>query len=193
MLPVALYGRISTPKQNVESQMVALRQHCEELGWEIGGEFSDCVNGSCRLRPGLKALFREMDQGSFSAVLVFKLDRLARGDSYLVELVRRIVRSGSTLVSVTEGIHSKEWEEVEAIARELGQVAESEGRSIRQRIQSGLERAKLEGKTLGRPSGAPIKEEGAILEALASGKSVRETSGLCGVAPGTVMKVKKRL
>lgn len=132
--------------------MVALREYCKSRGWVIGGEFSDCVNASCRLRPGLKALFRQLDEGgSFSAVMVFKLDRLARGEAYLLEIVRRILRSGTTLISVSEDIHTTELLEGEELARRLGRLGEIESQQLKARIQSGLNRARAEGKVLGRP------------------------------------------
>ena len=70
----------------------------------------------------------------------------------------------------------------------LGIFAEFERSIIQERVRAGLQRAKREGKRLGRP---PIADKLAerIRAALAGGMSVRKTAAKFDVNPSTVQRV----
>ena len=70
----------------------------------------------------------------------------------------------------------------------LGVFAEFERSIIQERVRAGLQRAKREGKRLGRP---PIADKLAerIRAALAGGMSVRKTAAKFDVNPSTVQRV----
>jgi DNA invertase Pin-like site-specific DNA recombinase len=75
----------------------------------------------------------------------------------------------------------------------LGVFAEFERAMIRERVKSGLERARAHGKTLGRP---PIKaeKEAAIRADLRLGKAgIMKLAASHGVGVGTVQRIKARL
>ena len=70
----------------------------------------------------------------------------------------------------------------------MGVFAEFEHSIIQERVRAGLQRAKREGKRLGRP---PIADKLAerIRAALAGGMSVRKTAAKFAVNPSTVQRV----
>ena len=70
----------------------------------------------------------------------------------------------------------------------MGVFAEFERSIIQERVRAGLQRAKREGKRLGRP---PIADKLAerIRAALAGGMSVRKTAAKFDVNPSTVQRV----
>src|SRR5262245_45840164 len=70
----------------------------------------------------------------------------------------------------------------------LGVFAEFERSIIQERVRAGLQRAKREGKRLGRP---PIADKLAerIRMALADGMSVRKTAAKFDVNPSTVQRI----
>ena len=75
-----------------------------------------------------------------------------------------------------------------AMFQMLGVFAEFEHSIIQERVRAGLQRAKREGKRLGRP---PVAEKVAerIRAALAGGMSVRKTAAKFEVNPSTVQRI----
>ena len=75
----------------------------------------------------------------------------------------------------------------------MGVFAEFERAMIRERVKSGLERAKAQGRILGRP---PIdrRKEAAILDDLREGKAgIIKLAAAHGVGVGTVQRIKASL
>jgi DNA invertase Pin-like site-specific DNA recombinase len=76
---------------------------------------------------------------------------------------------------------------------QMGVFAEFERAMIRERVKSGLERAKAQGKILGRPPIDPRKEA-AILDDLREGKAgIIKLAAAHGVGVGTVQRIKASL
>ena len=87
--------------------------------------------------------------------------------------------------------HGARWRRCEPLAarsQPLGVFAEFEHSIIQERVRAGLQRAKREGKRLGRP---PIADKLAerIRAALADGMSVRKTAAKFDVNPSTVQRI----
>jgi DNA invertase Pin-like site-specific DNA recombinase len=83
----ALYLRVSTDRQTVENQRLALQAVCEQRGWQVVQEYPDSgISGAKdrRLRPGLDALLKGATRGRIDVVLAWALDRLGRS---LVDLL----------------------------------------------------------------------------------------------------------
>jgi DNA invertase Pin-like site-specific DNA recombinase len=88
----ALYLRVSTDGQTVESQRLALRAVCEQRSWQVVQEYADAgISGAKgrRQRPGLDALLKDAARGRLDVVLAWALD----GRS-LVDLLEGRVGSG---------------------------------------------------------------------------------------------------
>jgi DNA invertase Pin-like site-specific DNA recombinase len=75
-----------------------------------------------------------------------------------------------------------------ALFQMLGVFAEFERALIRERVLSGLERARAQGKILGRPR-IPGAKIDAVRAARAEGKSIRAIAKAVGVGVGTVQRV----
>ena len=78
---VALYARVSTSDrdQDPETQLMALRDYCTAMDWQVTEEYVDRV--SARDLAHRTAWTRLLDDGArrrFKAVVVFKLDRAFR-------------------------------------------------------------------------------------------------------------------
>jgi DNA invertase Pin-like site-specific DNA recombinase len=79
MKRAALYVRVSTPDQHVESQLYDLRELAAQRGFEVVHEYEDRgVCGKKARRPGLDALMADARRKKFSVVLVAAFDRIAR-------------------------------------------------------------------------------------------------------------------
>src|SRR5436190_9461 len=83
--PVALYARVSTADQTPDNQLLALRAYAEARGW-APTEYVDVASGARDRRPRLDALVAAARSRKVGAVIVVKLDRLARSVRHLVTL-----------------------------------------------------------------------------------------------------------
>ena len=90
------YARVSTIDQNLDLQIDALRAAgCERI-------FSDRTSGARADRPGLGEALAFARDGDL--LVVWKLDRLSRSLSHLVETVQELERRGIGFRSLTEGL-----------------------------------------------------------------------------------------
>src|SRR5215470_14557366 len=74
----ALYGRISTTRQETENQLLQLRQFAATQGWQIVAEYTDEMSGGTADRPQFKAMFAAASRREFDCLLFWSLDRLSR-------------------------------------------------------------------------------------------------------------------
>ncbi len=88
-MDAVIYLRVSTKEQaakdatgegySIPAQREACCRHIAERGWNLVGEFVDAGESARTAdRPMLKALLRRLTEGGVSAVVVHKIDRLAR-------------------------------------------------------------------------------------------------------------------
>ena len=79
MKKAAIYCRVSTSDQRVESQLYDLRELAAQRGIEVVAEYSDVgISGTKARRPGLDSLMQDARKKKFSIVLVAAFDRVAR-------------------------------------------------------------------------------------------------------------------
>jgi len=74
----AIYIRVSTTDQQVESQLYDLRELASRRSFEVVKVYQDCgVSGRRARRPGLDAMMADARQHKFAVVLVAAFDRVA--------------------------------------------------------------------------------------------------------------------
>lgn len=157
-LKIGLYARVSKEEQNIETQLVALRDYCQRNNYGIAGEYLDNgISGAKDSRPAFDKLLADMRAGKINCVLVYKLDRIGRSLQHLLNLFEEFKNRGVEFISLTQNINTN-TPEGKMFLRMLMVLAEYERELIVSRIKSGLERAKGQGKTLGRPNGAKDKK-----------------------------------
>ena len=71
----------------------------------------------------------------------------------------------------------------------VGVFAEFERSMIQERVRAGLERARAQGKTLGRPRGVPEQKIAAVTALNGSGESVRKIAKATGPGVGTAHRI----
>ena len=78
MKKAAIYARVSTPDQHLETQLYDLRKLAAQRGFEVSREYCDRgISGSKSRRPGLDAMMADGRRGEFSVLLVAAFDRIA--------------------------------------------------------------------------------------------------------------------
>jgi DNA invertase Pin-like site-specific DNA recombinase len=88
MKKAAVYTRVSTTDQSIQSQLYDLRALATQRGYEIVHEYQDCgISGTKARRPGLDALMADARKRKFSVVLVAAFDRIARSTRNFLQTV----------------------------------------------------------------------------------------------------------
>lgn len=193
---VALYCRVSTDKQELSNQREVLEQAARARGWEIVAVYEDIGSGAKGNREGFQRMLRDAARRRFDAVLVWALDRLSReGLSRTVQLIEQLDRWGVRIVSHTEPYLDTSNELARSIfLAVIATLAKLERQKISERTKAGLERARRQGRKLGRPSVLDDEELCArIGELHAQGLSKRRIAGELGLSPTTVSKVLQNL
>jgi DNA invertase Pin-like site-specific DNA recombinase len=104
MKKAAIYARVSTADQHVESQLYDLRQLAERRGFQVVKEYADRgVSGLKARRPGLDALMADARQRKFSVVLVAAFDRIARSTRNFLQIVDELDVWELSLSAVEKG------------------------------------------------------------------------------------------
>jgi DNA invertase Pin-like site-specific DNA recombinase len=154
---VAIYARVSTDDkgQDPENQLRQLREWCEHMGHPIVREYVEHETGGkgIEYRKQLGAMFAAAARREFDLLLVWSLDRFSReGMAATVTHLQRLSSHGVAFRSFTEEHLSTENELVRnVLLAVLASLAKLEREKISQRTKAGLERARANGKRLGRP------------------------------------------
>ena len=174
-MKVAVYARVSTfdKDQDVETQLMPLRDFCAAQGWEVYGEYIDHAPANdLAHRTEWRRLMDDAARRKFSLVLVFKLDRAFRSVKHMHDTLAAWELVGVNFQSLRE-----QFDTTTALGRLLmnllAALAEFELEMIRERVKAGMDRARRQGKKIGRPrvmdrKGFP-KRFGGILERLGEG------------------------
>src|SRR3954468_10606863 len=152
MKQAALYARVSTGGQTVENQLRDLRLVAERLGWAVVEEFIDQgISGAKgrEQRPALDSLLKAVIRGEVDVVAAWSVDRLGRSLQDLVGLLNELRARGVDLYLHQQGLDTG-TPSGRAMYQMLGVFAEFERSMIRERVMTGLARARAEGKQLGR-------------------------------------------
>lgn len=149
----AIYTRVSTGDQHLETQLYDLREMARLRGYEIVGEYSDQISGAKAKRPGLANLMADARRNRFEVVLVWAFDRMARSVRHFLELLDELNHLNIEFVSFREQIDTG-GPLGRAMIVIVGAIAELEKNLIVERVRAGMRRARLEGRRIGR---APLK------------------------------------
>jgi DNA invertase Pin-like site-specific DNA recombinase len=150
MKKCAIYARVSTLEQHIETQLYDLRQLATQRGFEIVAEYTDHgVSGTKARRPGLDALMTDARKRKFSVVLVAAFDRVARSTKHFLQVIDEFDSIGIEFVSRRENVDTS-GPMGRLFLTLIGSIAELEADLIKERIRAGMRRRRLEGYRLGR-------------------------------------------
>ncbi len=185
---VALYARVSTYEQHAENQIEVLRQVAQQRNLEIVGEYTDHISGAKARRPQLDKLLSDARHGRCDVVMVTAFDRLGRSVVHLLHTIDELKDAGVEFVSLRENVdtQSATGKVVTAVVAAIG---EFERELIRERVKTGMERAKREGRRVGRPP-LDINGESVMLDRR-RGYSLKEIAKRQGASKTTIGRILK--
>ena len=146
----AVYARVSTFDQEPENQLQEVRRYVQARDWTAVEYVDRGVSGAKDRRPSLDQLVTDARRRRFDVLVCWRLDRLGRNLKHLITLLDELQALGIAFVSLAEGIDGT-TPAGKLQMHILGAIAEFERERIRERVLAGLQRAKREGKRLGRP------------------------------------------
>jgi DNA invertase Pin-like site-specific DNA recombinase len=162
----ALYCRVSTGDQHLETQLLDLRELARQRGFEIVGEYTDVISGAKSKRPGLERLMADARRRRFDILLVAAFDRIARNVRHFLEVLDELHHLGVVIV---------------------GAIAELERSLIVERVRAGMRRAKLEGRRIGRQ---PLQvDRAALLRDRQRGLSLNQLARAYKISKASVCRV----
>jgi len=155
---VVLYARTSMSDQNSNTQLMALRDYCNRMDYNITHEYvDDGCSGKDTNRPQFELLMNDMREKRFNTILTFKIDRIGRSLQHLLSFLQELRKKQIDFISLSENLDTS-TSHGELIWSILGAFAQYERSIIIERTKAGLNRAKREGKRLGRPKGSTDKK-----------------------------------
>jgi DNA invertase Pin-like site-specific DNA recombinase len=149
------YIRVSTEEQSREGvsldmQVTKIRAYCDLNDMDLVGIYGDpgISAKSIKTRPGLLTVLHLVKARKIDAVVVFKLDRLARNTIEALEMAQIMDRAGCALHSISEKLDTQN-----ALGRFFftltASLAEMERNVIAERTTAALAHKKANGEKLG--------------------------------------------
>ena len=192
---VVIYTRVSTLDQTIDNQLIELRDHCSKMGWEVVKEYADeGLSGtlSREKRPALNSLIKDAYRKRFDLVVCWDISRIGRSMKELILFLSDMKDRGIGIFSVRQGFDTS-TSMGEIMFQFVGILSSWERSMIRERTLAGLERAKSQGKTLGRRKVTNDTMTAKIIELRNDKKSIRQIASEVGVSTATVHRQLKKV
>lgn len=185
-MKAAFYLRVSTDDQSVESQRADLRAVAKARGWVVVEEIEDVISGSATQRSGLDRLMGMVRKRAIDVVCVYKLDRLGRSLSHLVQVIAEMEGNKVALVCPGQGLDTSMQNPAGRLQMHvLMAVSEFERAMIRERTMAGLAVARAKGHALGRRE---VEKPAGWREKVMALRKVRLVAAEFGIGNGTASK-----
>ncbi len=138
--------RNADDSQSIETQLDLCQAYCKRNGYLVRDTFVDrALSGSKEDRPGLWAAIGAVKKGYI--LVVYKLDRLARG-VYLSELIYRDVRRRGGTIEAVEGGGNGDSPEDDVLRHVLQAFAQYERKVIAARTSAAMLRHQANGRKM---------------------------------------------
>jgi DNA invertase Pin-like site-specific DNA recombinase len=189
-MKAAIYGRVSTDKQTTDNQIRELMEVARRHQWTVEAIYSDVISGAADKRPELDKMMEAVHRKEMDIILAWDVSRLGRSLQHLVSLLSEIHAKGINLFLHQSGIDTT-TPSGKAMFGMLSVFSQFEREMISERVRSGLERARAQGKKLGRPA-IPKVTHDAILKYRKQGLSHRKIGQKVGVSHTAVQQSLER-
>jgi DNA invertase Pin-like site-specific DNA recombinase len=189
MKRAVLYLRVSKTDQTIDNQRIELERVAAAKGWKIIATFKDeGISGAFgrEVRAQYDSMLKQGVQAKFDVVLAWDVSRLSRSLVDLVTTLDELHACGIDLYLHQQAIDTT-TPAGKAMFQMCGVFAEFERGILSERVKAGLNRARQEGKILGRPMKlANVKK---LLEARQRGSTIRQIAEENNLSVGKVHKV----
>lgn len=181
------YCRVSTNNQTTDNQALEIAS----AGFTVEPHriHSESISGSTSAaeRPVFSQLLTKLESGD--VLIVTKLDRLGRNTADVLATVQNLEQMGVKVHCLALGGMDLTSPAGKMTMSVLAAVATFERDLLIERTQSGLLRAKEEGKKLGRKFSYTPEQAEEVKRAVASGLSIRAAASQFGLSAGAVQRI----
>ncbi|WP_174904443.1 recombinase family protein [Burkholderia pseudomultivorans] len=182
------YARVSTTDQTAANQL----REIEAAGFSVDKRrvVTESISGSvsAHQRPGFSELLLKMEEGD--VLIVTKLDRLGRNAMDVRATVEMLAERGIRIHCLALGGVDLTSAAGRMTMQVLNAVAEFERDLLIERTQSGIARARAEGKTMGRPTALTKEQQIEVRHLLGEGASVAALAKQYETSRQTIMRVR---
>jgi len=189
MTRVFAYCRVSTAEQTTDNQT----KEIASSGFQVDSRriIAETVSGSVAAmeRKGFLTLLNKLESGD--VLVVTKLDRLGRNAMDVRATVERLASVGVRVHCLALGGADLTSPAGKMTMGVIAAVAEFERDLLVERTQSGLARAKSQGKTLGRPQSLTASAIKDVEARLAQGEAVAALAREYGTSRQSIMRIRK--
>ena len=150
---VGIYLRVSTNGQTTENQRRELEAVASRSGWQVVGIYEDHGISGAKgrdKRAAFDRLLKDATARKVNMIAAWSVDRIGRSLQHLVGFLNELQALGCDLYLHQQAIDTT-TPSGRAMFQMCGVFAEFERCMIQERVNTGLARAKAEGKQLGRP------------------------------------------
>jgi len=181
MSAIVAYARVSTEDQTCENQRRTISARYAVAKWFTDDGVSGAI--AATERPAMAALLAYVREGD--VVVVAAIDRLGRNTIAVLNTVEALKMKGVSVVSMREGFDLA-TPAGKLMLTMLAAVAELERENLKARQLAGLERAKAEGKNLGRTKA--IDDAAVLAWRTENAASIKATAEHFGISAASVKR-----
>ena len=146
------YIRVSTEKQTVQNQKLAIRQYAKYHRLHNIIWVSETISGTkIPEKRRLGELLEKVQKND--VIIITELSRLGRSMVMILNVLQTLLDKGVKVIAIKEGYELGDNIQSKVLAFAFGLSAEIERTLISERTKAGLMRAKAEGKQIGRRKG----------------------------------------
>jgi DNA invertase Pin-like site-specific DNA recombinase len=195
-MKVALYYRVSTDHQDLDSQTHAVEKWLADLPEgkkpsKVHIYKDEGISGRTERRPGFQQLLKDAHAGKVDTIVVYRLDRFSRNATTAIRLLLDLDAAGVSFISVTQPVlnlgHENPFRRTMLAA--FAEIAEIERDTIVARVKAGIEAAKKKGVKLGAPVKATEAKAEKARKLRAAGSSIRDIAQELKLSVGSVHKM----
>lgn len=191
------YIRVSTETQTVENQKIVIEKWTQARGLVIDEWIAETISGTKALQKRkLGSLVSKVQPQD--TIIITELSRLGRSMIMILNILQTLLENNIKVYAIKENYELGDNIQSKVLAFAFGLSAEIERQLISERTKAGLERARIQGKRIGRQKGVSPKKykltgkEDYIKQELSRGRSKNSLSKELGVTWITLARFIKR-
>jgi len=198
--------RVSKIQQDFRRQVDDLNKIAKRKNWEVIKVITEKISGVTKNedREGIQILLDEITKSSFDKLMVSEISRLGRSPLDVMKVLDVLHKNNISVFVADLNFETLDNDgntsfQTELLTQIMSLFSSRERLGTIERIKSGLRRAKLDGKRIGRQTGEcetidQFKNKYKnIIPDIKLGLSVRKLCKLHGVAQNTILKIKRTI
>ncbi len=186
-----LYSRVSTDKQQCLNQIIEITEYTKRSELQIVRTYQDDSTSSRKeisQRTQLSQMLSDANLQKLDILIISSIDRLARNTKECIEIVNHLNELKIDIVFLRESVDTR-TSVGRMIFHVFSSLAEYEREMIRSRIINGLNRAREQGKKLGRKTKVNESLITAVRLLREQKMSIKNISKELKIGVGTVYKI----